>query len=530
MDVFYALCILAFLSAFANHHFKLITHEYPLDRNEPGMLVITQTLVDGSNPFARETQPAHMSCYPALYNALVAPVTRVTGNSLAVHRAMAGAFILACCALVYGVCRRESVPSADSLAAAALFYGALLFYSSPIASPNSVGLLLFLAAIFVPWACRFSTAGLAMSVVLGILAFFSKQYFIASLGYVALYVFIAESKKRAIYFGLGALTLLALGLALVSSIAPYYLDNTFFGHVSLHELLAAEDPYGLVVTQFKDFTVVYYPLLLILALAGLRWYRTRPPSGTAIPATERGRDSIDLFDLGQPLLAVKPDYILLCCGCSVLIIALVLGKNPGNYLTYLLQLILPFLLAATVRSIAETSPWRWLCRALLMLAMYNSYGLLSTNFYVDESKWRQVRSEIAAADNIYASPLVLQEVLKTGSPVYLNGHTAYFPFGSMKPAFFERRREEDRVAEIWDRYVKNLGESLQRREFDLVLLDNWMTLPVSLSGQGPDLKASLEHNYRQVDQFVLPLMQRPGGGRYRVRVYKPRLDGHQSSD
>jgi hypothetical protein len=72
-------------------------------------------------------------------------------------------------------------------------------------------LFLFLSAIIIPWVYGFSKRSLCAAIILGILAFYTKQYFIACLGYVAFYLFIAEAKKRAVYFGLAVLaTFIAL--------------------------------------------------------------------------------------------------------------------------------------------------------------------------------------------------------------------------------------------------------------------------------------------------------------------------------
>ena len=234
----YLICVISFVIAIAHNHAKLISHEFPLDYNEAGMLVITSTIAHGGNPYSLESQPSQMSVYPPLYNIFVAPLSRVFGNTLELHRIFSGLFIMACAALCFYLCRRDSGARAESFIAAALVYAGLLFYSTPIASPNGLGLFLFLAAITVPWVNGFSTRSLAVTIVLGILAFYTKQYFIACLGYVALYLFLAESKKHAICFGLAALAAFIVVLALVCYTSPYYLEDTFFAVQSGSKLAA----------------------------------------------------------------------------------------------------------------------------------------------------------------------------------------------------------------------------------------------------------------------------------------------------
>ena len=78
----YLIAVGFFALAIAYNHLQIITHEYTLDYNETGMLVTTATIAEGGNPYSLESQPIRISLYPVLYNVLVAPLTRVFGNTL----------------------------------------------------------------------------------------------------------------------------------------------------------------------------------------------------------------------------------------------------------------------------------------------------------------------------------------------------------------------------------------------------------------------------------------------------------------
>ena len=110
----------------------------------------------------------------------------------------------------------------------------------------------------------------------------------------------------------------------------------------------------------------------------------------------------------------------------MIIILLALGKNRGNHLTYLFQFISPFLLVGIFALISGIPKWRWPFRILALIAMYNSYVMLPANFSIKEDSWRRVKAEIASANEIYASTLVLQYVLEKGAPIYLSGSTRLF--------------------------------------------------------------------------------------------------------
>ena len=332
-------CVIFFALALAYNHVQLITHEYPLDYNEGGMLVTTQSLVNGENPYSVESQPAHISLYPILTNILVAPLARAFGNTFELHRVFSAVFIIACCAICYYLCRKESGRRTESFVAAALCYAAFLHYSTPVASTNSFGLFLFLAAIAIPWVQGFSTRSLAVSIVLGVLAFYTKQYFVACLGYVALYVFLAESKKRAIYYGLATTCIFIVGLAVVAYTSPYYFEATFFAVGAAYAEYSGNQ---FVNRQLIEYMQIYLPLLVILA--SMIVY-SRYSQRLRIARAGKNIKSplfVNLFDLDEPLLRLKPNYIWFCGACSLITFVLILGRNPGNHLTYLFQLISPF--------------------------------------------------------------------------------------------------------------------------------------------------------------------------------------------
>ncbi len=527
IDRLYQVCAIGFLALLAYHHALLVSHELPLDYNEGGMLVITGTISDGGNPFAIESQPARTSVYPVLYNLLVAPATIVFGNNLPLHRTIAALFIVASCVICFLLCRNRLVSRIDSAVAASLFYAALLYYSTPIASPNGLGLFLFLSAIAIPYLCGFSKRTLAATIGCGVLAYFTKQYFLASLGYVAVYVFLAVSKKHAILFSLSALGILFVSLLLVGYTSPYFLDNTFFSLRSSARVFA---DYSHVFSQFTAYIGIYYPLFAILLIAGVSQLRVNK----RIEGT--GHDSwsdwcrFNFSAINKPFLTIKPDYMLVCMMCSIVIIGFSLGANPGNHLTYLLQLITPFLLVCAFGVFLEVPRWRQVFQILLILMMYNSYAMLDTDLSVNGKNWKKIRRYIAAADDIYASTLVLPEIVRKSGPIYADGHTRYFPAGAIKPAFFVKTEPLETVPALWERHVRLIEKKILNQEYDLILMDHWMQMPKSIIGSDADPGTALQTHYRKIEEVGLPLAGRPGGGNYRINVYKPILELQQDND
>ncbi|MFT4520391.1 MAG: hypothetical protein ACI9JM_002794 [Halioglobus sp.] len=514
----FMICIACFVIAIAHNHFNLISHGFPLDYNEGGMLVTTSAIAQWVNPYSLESQPSLISLYPVFYNILVAPLTHVFGNTFELHRAVSGLFILGCCALCYFLCRRDSAGRTESFLAAAILYAGLLYYSTPVASPNALGLFLFLSAITVPWVNGFSTRSLAVSIALGVLAFYTKQYFVACLGYVALYMFLGESKKRAIYFGFASLAVFIPVLVLVQYTSPYYLEDTFFAVQSSAKFAASEEK---VVEQLKELSQIYFPLLVILIVGIAHRWRSISLRKGLLEKNSQKIGYVNLFDFGQPLFLRKPNYIWVCCACSLIIFVLVLGKNRGNHMTYLFQLVSPFLLVAIFSLMSGMPRWRWPFSILIVFAFYNNYAMLPADFHVKEKNWQKIRKEISKADDVYASTLVIKEVIDKGDPIYISGGTRYFSFGNDKPAFFDKTNPENAVPEVWERYVENLHRKIRNQEFDLLLIDNWMPLPNLKKGSGVDTETLLKEHYRKAANMKLPLMKRLGGGGFRLQIWRP---------
>ena len=518
LNSIYLACIILFAVGITYNHIQLISHDHPLDYNEGGMLAITSTIEQGGNPYSLQSQPARISVYPILYNLLLAPLSHAFGTTLELHRLVAGLFILACCAIIFYVCRKELVARTESFAAATLLYAGLLYYSTPIASPNSLGLLLFLSAIIIPWVYGFSKRSLCTAIILGILAFYTKQYFIACLGYIAFYLFLAESKKRAMAFGLASLTAFIVAMIFVSYTSPYYFDNTFFAVQSVSKLASS---YAHLVTQFREYTLTYLPLLIILAAWSVQKCYSRIFSSTQQAQNLQKKKLVSFADMDAPLLLQKPNYIWICCTCSILIIVASLGRNVANHLTYFFQLISPFLLAGIFALISDMPKWLWPTRILIVLALYNSYAMLPKDFSVEEKNWQIVRQEIAEADDLYASTIVLQEVIKKDLPIYLNGHTRYFPFAKDRLAAFGQRPKSTSISKLWDNHIELIQTKIKNQEFDLLLIDRHMVFPSTSQNPAAGTQTLLEAHYKRTTDVPLLLANRLGGGKFNVQIWKP---------
>ena len=509
--LYFPLCLLL-CAALAYDHFQLVTYPIPLDRNEAGMLSITDTIAAGENPYSLHNQPYRASVYPVLYNIIVAPLSLAFGNTLVLHRVVAALFILASCVLVFSVTRRAGGSARNSLAAAALFYAGLLYYSTPIASPNSTGILLFLLSIFVPWYYAFTNRSLVAALVLGVLAFYGKQYFVASLGFVSLYLFLAISKKKALIFGFSALLLFSLSIAIANYTSPYFLDNTLFSVKAATGFVASDEALYKQLIGYASINLSLLIVVVLLAFKKLRRHVERPHI----------RGLFNFRSMNLPLLNRSPDYVWFCLACSLLVIFSV-ADNKGNYLTYLFQFLSPFLLIGTLVGVSRLDNIKWLAQLLVIVAFYSSYTMLSHNYSVDEKNWARLQQEISSGKEIYGSTLTLVQILKDGGQVYQNGHTPYTRFAIWKPPFLKRDNPQERAEAVWGNYVATIYAKIESKEFDLVILDERTKLPKAQSISNAHLNgvAFLTQYYRIREVIPLHLAKRHGGGKLNIEIWEP---------
>jgi hypothetical protein len=456
-------------------------------------------------------------------------LTSAFGNTLPLHRAVNGIFLLASCVLCFLLTYRGSRSISYSVAAGLIFYAGLLHYSTPIAGPNGLGLFLFLSGLCIPWFFNFSNRSLAAALVLGVMAFYAKQYFVACLGYLALYMFIAVSKKKAIIFGVFSSLIFLASLILVTYTSPYFLIDTI-GTQGIAAAIVSSNRF--LLNQLLEYGKIYLPILGILAILGSLaiWNKRISASSRANShSTDTLSERPAFFNLGDysaPLVGRTPDYIWFCFICSLVVIVLKLGKHPGNNLTYLFQLMSPFLIAGTLISASKSTSVKWLHQLFLISAFYTTYSILPRDFSVDHKNWDRLSQVVSEAATIYASPIVLADIVASGAEIYYNGSTVFFPGTVLAPSVLQKKDPEKSVDRIWEKYVHQIYSMIEHQDFDVLVLEKFTAIPDHIrpdfaTGAG---KALLEKHYQRTEVVKVSLAKRLGGGKWAMEVWRPRPD------
>ncbi|MEH6569395.1 MAG: hypothetical protein V7709_09980 [Halioglobus sp.] len=512
---------LILLLGLLHHHWQIITAPVPLDLYEGTMPLITSLIAEGNNPYTKAFQPQAADVYPPLYNMLVAPLTSIFGNTFELHRSVSALFIFAAVVFCGLAGYRVSGSKRHGFAAATMFYAALLFYATPVSSTNAPGVAIYLAGLLVPWYFRFSNASLLFGLVCGILAFYTKQYFILGMAMLCLYTFVYVSMSRALLLGIFYACGLISSLAIVHISSPYYLDNTLFAPSAAMKGLQS---WEILAIQLKVYLYTYSGLLLVILAAIVAGTMRLGSAGCMTHI----RTNLQLAREGLkgPLLAAKGDFFWFCLLWSSIVIVFYLGRNPGNYMTYLFQLMSPFLLIIAFRSIASFPTKIGIIAPVALFSLYQAYAILPKDFSTNLDRWRQVEQLIQENDQILATQMLVMPLLKNNKDVHQDGHTFYFPLASNKPDFFVKEKKGDRVSAIWNNYITNMYRKIERREFDLILVSPWELRGIFERNPPPFKKITgrkfLSRHYKTEQTIKLSMTDRYGGGTYDIQVWRPK--------
>lgn len=485
------------------------------------MPLITGIIAEGFNPYTREFQPHAADVYPPLYNIMVAPLTHLFGNTFLLHRSVSAVFIVIACGLVSLVTHKTTRNWQFSLATFALMYAALLFYGTPVASTNAPGVAIFVAGVIVPWYFKFNRNSLVFAVVCGVLALYTKQYFIVGMAILCLYLFLYHSMSRALILGAIYATCLLSTLTAVHYTSPYYLDNTLF---TPSAAMAGLQTVDILFIQLRTYLLTYSGLLVVMLIAAFTWvYSAGLSKAFRVLAC---RFQFAKAGLQGPVFNSQVDFFWFGLFWSSMAIVVTLGQNPGNYMTYLFQLMSPFLLIVAFKTIADMPKKLKFISPVILLSLYQAYAILPKDFSTDLSKWSEMEELIAEKDEILATQMLVMTLLQQNKRVNQDGHTFYFPLAAGKPEIFVKAHPEDTVEAIWSDYIATMYQKIEKREYDLVLASSWEMRGFFDRNPPPnsDLNGRkfLARHYKNARTIPLSMTDRYGGGTYNIQVWQPR--------
>jgi hypothetical protein len=437
---------------------RTISIPYPIEFREGAAQVMTQYILNRTNPFTLENQPQAMNNYGLGYYLAVAPFAALFGNTLSVHRAVTFAFILFASLTGSVVIYKIRRDIAYASACAAFIMIGLTTRAGVGAFPSAMGTFLFLAALALPFLKAFHPASLGFSILFSIAAFYSKPYFVLAFAIVASYVFLFVSKKTGLLYGLLFLVLFAVSFLAVRLAFPLYFINIIIGNISNAERSSAH-----LLSQLIQLGIYFFPVLLSLLLLGI--VERDSSNHRTIPA-------FDVQEWKQPLMSTAPNYFLYAAVCSFLAFILFLGFHIGSYMNYAYQLIVPvFFCWFFLKFDLQRKTGFLIVLAIVFNLFFWQQDVLplQTLKQRDSEEWSRLSSHVQSASQILNSPVVTSTMIEQGLNPLDSGQTSYYyaiePYPNktlLGPAY-------DIVETDGFRYIKFIDNSIKQQKFDLVI-------------------------------------------------------------
>ena len=442
-------------------HFNLIHLPGAQIYQEGSFIINTDLLLKGGNPYILRYLPDYTEVYGPIYSIVVAPVAKLFGSSFLVHRATSAFFIFGSCMMLFVIIRLRGGSKIAGFIASALYY--ILFTStySTVSRPDSLGVFLMLISFFIAERSQYSNIGLALSIFFGILAYFTKPYFLFCIPCISVYLFLSKSKIKGLAYFISSISGLAIFILILDIWLPYFITTT----LEIHRAFTTASSSWLVY-QLKDFLLLHLGLLVIVIIEGIFLLINTMQKDRLNPLRFL-TSKFNLIDLRQPLIYRRIDIIPINIIMALLILLLLLGWHVGAYLIYFIQLLSPFLIIWVLRQFKAKT---WLSATSIICLIFN-FAILGVNRPIIPKNYQSIyqgwENLFAGGQKIIAPPLLVHLNVKYGTPFYDNGLSGYF----RRFILLNKDYNSDPVQEKVLQQISDFKEKVRNAYFDMILIE-----------------------------------------------------------
>jgi hypothetical protein len=404
-----------------------ISIPYQIEYREGAAPVMTEFFLKRENPFSLENQPLGMNNYGFVYSLFVWPFAALFGNTLLVYRIVTFFFIILSCLLVFQTTSRINSERYLAFMGAAFVAMGLAARGGEGAFPSAMGEFLFLAAILIPFNRSFDHPALVLSAVLGVIAYYTKPYFVLSFGIVASYLFVFVSKREGLFYSLLFVIMFVFSFLLVRFFYKFYFIDTFVSNLTNTSI----NTFGAVTKQMLEFGREFY---LTLILCGALLFLNIGMLHLGKVSLRRLFGYFDFLSLDRPLVSQPVNYLTYFFIFSSLTFILVLGWNPGTYMHYIYQIMLPPFFLLLFQSIRPSTRLTLISFSLLLLNMILFSQLRFNAGFLrqkDSRDWARLFQSVGNSKHILNNPVITSEMIRRGIPPVDSGQTEiYYYIGS----------------------------------------------------------------------------------------------------
>jgi len=484
-----------------------ISIPYQIEFREGAAMVTTKILLGGGNPYVFENQPLGLNVYGVAYSLVTLPFAFLFGNTLSVHRTVTFVFILLSALITAGTIYKVRKNVSLSFGCGAFVMVGLISLGGGGAFPSAMGSFLFLVAVLAPFVRSFDRWGLFVSILSSVVAFYTKPYFVLSVGVVAIYLFLFVSKWKSILYGSILLVLFTICYLVTQVVFPLYFMNVIVGNV----FLTVRSPETLLNNLEKMF-LNFYPILALSVAVGVKGLLVATDSE---PTGRKGKHFFNLLNMNQPLILRTANYLFFSFSCSFAAFVCILGSHGGGTgMNYMYQLLSPLFFVWFFTKMDLGSGFSLILVSILLgnLFFWESEMLNPEMLKQKDSKgWAELFDYVEESSNILNSQITVSKTVEVGLNPIDSGQTIIFyqirPFSSR----FLSNPSYEAIRVDGFQYVVFIDRAIERKLFDLIITTEEKAAFFHVK--------RLSENYSVVAEIVVEMPQT--GQTWTALIWKP---------
>ncbi|MBF0504463.1 MAG: hypothetical protein HQL14_05095 [Candidatus Omnitrophica bacterium] len=512
--VLFGLFLIYFAILILHYHYYLITFPYPIMYREGTMMATTTLLLHGINPSNFFLEPQYSNLYGITYPLIVLPFASLYGVTLPVHRAIAAFFILASCAIISLVLNRKKTPLLLNFWAVLTLWASLLYplTTTPCVDPASTGLFFMLLTIFIPFFLNYTYISLFISIIFGILAFYTKAYFLLGLPVVTSYLFLFVSKKKSVLFGCCCLIGFMFSVVAMNYFFPSYFDNCFFVNYNISPQTSMMIVLERQLHKFAQLHIgIIIAMLLVLLYALLRGFWTSKTTNIK-SILRQCLSAVQLRNWEAPLIIKQLPLDIYAGIYFAAVLVLCMGKHFGANMWYFFQLFSPFLMITTAWVTGRFRLWPILFSFFLIFNLYS----LSSDYnykYFDKNQtgWLSLEKLVQSNSSIFNSSLIAPLLIKENKEIFEDGAEHFIEGGHRRGLLAQLFAEDKRVFAAQTLLFNRVQNMIIYKKFDLIIIE---------AGYASNL---IPDSFRNFYKFVGPILVNTPQDRksFLITVWKP---------
>lgn len=503
--------------------------DYVREYREAADVQLTKAFLTGDNPYRLKSLDSNRTTPPVLYqysffNSVVSAAMSFLcgGNVVLAHYLVALLAMIGSGIIIFLLLNRyisnTTLPMLGALLS--LFCHWRFGYLST--TPNSLGLFLTLLTFWL----ALSGNGRGRTFLIGVLTvllFYTKLYYVSIAASILIYRFLSNRKSALQYLlaciitGLGSVLLISLIWPLYFTYSIYFINGMGLNLVPrvfktqtasvalpvLSQVLLTDSqvfltkkfnvgPAVYVLTQYAEVIKAFAPVFVMFALGVVAYALRKAKSKAAAvepvnnsaaenAAPEARENTLAADCLRLAVIQMIVQGLWLC----------VLGRSNGTYLTYHLQLWMPYVILASLLLFSQVKGFNsklinyGIIGLFVVSAIFFGYRKLPMHIMTEEERtnWQKAREYITNYENdqdgqyVYYVPELAYFGLDLDKNVYDNGHTAVASEKGLKkwqadPLAQKMFPYAGEIAELHLAYQQELIRQVEDHKLKLVTTDD----------------------------------------------------------